>query len=88
MGASYCVEPVAKLAGEVTVPGDKSISHRALMLGGIARGTTEVTGFLESEDCLATLAALRNLGVAIERPAALRGAPLLPGALWGSRMIN
>jgi 3-phosphoshikimate 1-carboxyvinyltransferase len=50
------------------VPGDKSISHRALMLSGIADGTSEVNGFLASDDCLATLAAMRALGVAIEQP--------------------
>ena len=55
--------------GEITIPGDKSISHRALLLGAIAAGTTEVDGFLESEDCLATLNAMRRMGVAIERPA-------------------
>jgi 3-phosphoshikimate 1-carboxyvinyltransferase len=55
------------LAGEVTVPGDKSISHRSLMLGAIASGRTEVTGFLASEDCLATLKALRAMGVSIEQ---------------------
>jgi len=55
------------VSGEILVPGDKSISHRALMLGGIARGTTRISGFLESEDCLATLAAMRAMGVAIER---------------------
>ena len=54
--------------GELRVPGDKSISHRALMLGGIAEGQTAISGFLASEDCLATLAALRALGVCIERP--------------------
>jgi len=57
------------LGGELTVPGDKSISHRALMLGAIARGDTEITGFLSGEDCLATLRALQSLGVGIERPA-------------------
>ncbi|HTV52715.1 MAG TPA: 3-phosphoshikimate 1-carboxyvinyltransferase [Steroidobacteraceae bacterium] len=65
----YLLEPGGAVAGELTVPGDKSISHRALLLGGIAEGTTEISGFLESEDCLATLAALRGLGVRIERPA-------------------
>jgi 3-phosphoshikimate 1-carboxyvinyltransferase len=64
----YHLEPGGSVAGELRVPGDKSISHRALMLGGIAEGTTEVSGFLASEDCLATLAALEALGVAIERP--------------------
>jgi 3-phosphoshikimate 1-carboxyvinyltransferase len=63
----YVVQPVAGVAGAVRVPGDKSISHRALMLGGIADGITEVRGFLESEDCLATMAAMRALGVRIDR---------------------
>src|SRR6202161_2504777 len=64
----YKVEPGRKVAGELTVPGDKSISHRALMFGGIAEGDTEITGFLAGEDCLATLRALQALGVRIERP--------------------
>lgn len=63
----YVVQPVTGICGVVRVPGDKSISHRALMLGSIADGVTEVSGFLESEDCLATLRALRALGVAIEQ---------------------
>lgn len=67
-GARYRVEPGGQVAGELTVPGDKSISHRALMLGGIAEGETEITGFLAGEDCLATLRALQALGVRIERP--------------------
>lgn len=49
------------------VPGDKSISHRSLMLGGVASGRTEVQGFLDSADCLATLAALQTMGVSIVR---------------------
>ncbi|HEX3845700.1 MAG TPA: 3-phosphoshikimate 1-carboxyvinyltransferase [Steroidobacteraceae bacterium] len=67
-GARYRVEPGGQVTGELTVPGDKSISHRALMLGGIAEGETEITGFLAGEDCLATLRALQALGVRIERP--------------------
>ncbi len=63
----YFCQPGSVIGGEITVPGDKSVSHRSLMLGGIAEGTTEVRGFLESEDCLATLAALRTLGVSIGR---------------------
>ena len=54
--------------GTATVPGDKSISHRALMLSGIAEGRSEISGFLASEDCLASLAAMRALGVRIEQP--------------------
>lgn len=64
----YIVQPVQGAAGTIRVPGDKSISHRALMLGGIAEGVTEVRGFLESEDCLATMKAMKALGVTIERP--------------------
>lgn len=66
--SSYLVSPAPCVSGVTAVPGDKSISHRALMFGGIADGTTEVRGFLESEDCLATMAAMRALGVRIERP--------------------
>ncbi len=66
--SAYRALPGGVLAGELTVPGDKSISHRALMLGGIAHGDTEITGFLAGEDCLATLRALRQLGVRIEQP--------------------
>ena len=50
------------------MPGDKSVSHRALLLGSIADGRTTVSGFLAGEDCLATLAAMRQLGVSIEQP--------------------
>jgi 3-phosphoshikimate 1-carboxyvinyltransferase len=59
--------PTKHIGGRITVAGDKSISHRALMLGAIATGTTTVRGFLASEDCLATQAALEAMGVAIER---------------------
>jgi 3-phosphoshikimate 1-carboxyvinyltransferase len=68
--AHYRVQPGGEVAGSLTVPGDKSISHRALMLGGIADGETRITGFLAGEDCLATLRALQALGVRIERPQA------------------
>jgi 3-phosphoshikimate 1-carboxyvinyltransferase len=64
----YLVQPNTHVTGAIHVPGDKSISHRALMFGGIATGVTEVRGFLDSEDCLATMAAMRSLGVNIERP--------------------
>lgn len=50
----------------VTVPGDKSVSHRALMLGSIAKGRTDVSGFLAGDDCFATMAAMRQLGVEID----------------------
>ena len=65
----FIVTPSRLRDARVTVPGDKSISHRALMLGSIATGRTEVTGFLAGEDCLATAAAMRALGVEISQPA-------------------
>jgi 3-phosphoshikimate 1-carboxyvinyltransferase len=64
--------PAMRVFGTMIVPGDKSISHRALMLSGIAEGVSEVSGFLASEDCLASLAAMRALGVRIEQPNATR----------------
>lgn len=60
--------PVDTLQGEIRVPGDKSISHRAIILGAIAQGVTRVNGFLEGEDCLATLRAFQAMGVKIEGP--------------------
>ena len=69
---SYRMSPGGTLRGEMTVPGDKSISHRAVLFGAIADGLTTVDGFLESEDCLATLRAMQAMGVLIERPTAGR----------------
>ncbi len=60
------IQPANALRGEITVPGDKSISHRAIMFGSIARGKTVVRGFLRGEDNFATLNAFRAMGVAIE----------------------
>jgi 3-phosphoshikimate 1-carboxyvinyltransferase len=61
------VEKAGGLRGRVKVPGDKSISHRALLLGAIAEGTTRIHGFLPAADCLATLACVRGLGIEVER---------------------
>ncbi|WP_179887221.1 3-phosphoshikimate 1-carboxyvinyltransferase [Bacillus sp. AFS088145] len=55
-----------RLVGDVTIPGDKSISHRAIMFGSLAKGTTRITNFLLGEDCLSTIACFRKLGVQIE----------------------
>ena len=57
-----------RVSGRMAVPGDKSISHRSILLSALACGESEVRGFLASEDCLATLEAMRALGVRIERP--------------------
>jgi 3-phosphoshikimate 1-carboxyvinyltransferase len=62
--------PVKHVSGRLTVPGDKSISHRAILLSALASGTSEVRGFLASEDCLASLDAMRALGVRIAQPEA------------------
>ncbi|HAS87440.1 MAG TPA: 3-phosphoshikimate 1-carboxyvinyltransferase [Candidatus Competibacteraceae bacterium] len=65
---NFVVEPGGALRGRLRVPGDKSISHRAIMLGALADGATTISGFLEGEDCLATLRAFRAMGVRIEGP--------------------
>ncbi|MBO5620375.1 MAG: 3-phosphoshikimate 1-carboxyvinyltransferase, partial [Butyrivibrio sp.] len=54
------------IKGDVFVPGDKSISHRSIMFGALAEGTTEVTGFLNSADCLSTIECFKKLGVYID----------------------
>lgn len=59
--------PAKGLKGEISVPGDKSISHRSVILGSIAEGSTEITGFLEGEDNLSTINAFKCMGVEIER---------------------
>lgn len=64
----YKLMPGGTISGEARVPGDKSMSHRSIMLGALAQGTTHVSGFLEGEDALATVAAFRDMGVQIEGP--------------------
>lgn len=64
----FIVQPGGSLQGRMRVPGDKSISHRSIMLGSLAEGTTHVSGFLQGEDCLCTLNAFRAMGVHIEGP--------------------
>jgi len=64
----FLVAPGGSIDGEIRVPGDKSISHRSVMLGALAEGETEVRGFLQGDDALATVAAFRALGVAIDGP--------------------
>ena len=59
------LSPAKSIRGSVTVPGDKSISHRSVMLGSIASGTTEILGFLVGADCLSTISCFRHMGVDI-----------------------
>jgi len=66
MYESRSVTPVSRLSGSITIPGDKSVSHRSIMLGSLAKGTTTVHGFLHGEDNHATLNAFRAMGIAIE----------------------
>ena len=63
------IRHLRKLDAEFSVPGDKSISHRGILLGGIATGTTRLRGFLPGEDCLSTLHAMQALGCRIDRVA-------------------
>lgn len=64
----FRVQPGGNLSGSFDIPGDKSISHRSIMFGSLAEGTTEVSGFLEGADSLATLAAFRAMGIEISDP--------------------
>lgn len=70
------VSPIQRLLGELCVPGDKSISHRAVMLGAIALGRTSVHGFLDSLDCQATISCFRALGVEIQSSSSENGLEL------------
>lgn len=65
MRQQFVIQPSSRVEGSISVPGDKSVSHRALMLGAIAQGTSRVTGFLPGEDCLATMAAVRAMGIEV-----------------------
>ena len=67
MSVNFHLEPNAMCSGEIQVPGDKSISHRAVMFASLAEGVSDVEGFLPSTDCEATLAAFQHMGVQVER---------------------
>jgi len=62
------IKRAPSIQGEITVPGDKSISHRSVILAGLSNGTCLITGFLPSEDCLCTVNAMSSLGIEIEQP--------------------
>ena len=59
------IKPATRLRGELAVPGDKSISHRSVMLGAIADGTTQISGFLNGADCLSTINCFEKMGIEI-----------------------
>ncbi|SDJ53119.1 bifunctional prephenate dehydrogenase/3-phosphoshikimate 1-carboxyvinyltransferase [Microbulbifer yueqingensis] len=88
---TFIARPGGSVSGKLRVPGDKSMSHRSIMLGSLAEGITEVEGFLEGEDALATLQAFRDMGVVIEGPdrgrvvihgVGLHGLQVPPGPLY------
>lgn len=60
------IEKKSHLRGEITIPGDKSISHRGIMLGAISQGTTRITNFLQGADCLSTISCFQKMGISIE----------------------
>jgi len=68
MTMEFHLQPGGSLTGAARVPGDKSISHRSIMFGALAQGETRISGFLEGDDALATIAAFRAMGVEIEGP--------------------
>jgi 3-phosphoshikimate 1-carboxyvinyltransferase len=74
----FKIQPGGTLQGRIRVPGDKSVSHRSIMLGSLAEGVTHISGFLEGEDSLATLKAFQAMGVNIEGP--LNGKVTIQGA--------
>ncbi|MGD8978339.1 MAG: 3-phosphoshikimate 1-carboxyvinyltransferase, partial [Gammaproteobacteria bacterium] len=79
LAEGWLSSPVDGIGGRIAVPGDKSISHRALLLGAVAAGPLEVEGFLDSDDCRATRAAVEALGVRVERLDADRLRVIGPG---------
>ena len=60
------IKKAKKLSGSLVIPGDKSISHRAIMFGSLAEGTTRITNFLEGADCLSTISCFQKMGIDIE----------------------
>jgi 5-enolpyruvylshikimate-3-phosphate synthase len=68
MSIDYLIKPGGTLRGRLRVPGDKSISHRAVILASLAQGVSHIDGLLQGEDVLATVAAFRAMGVHIEGP--------------------
>ena len=76
------------LRGAITIPGDKSISHRSVMLGAISKGTTEITGFLNGADCLSTIACFQSMGIEIEEiPSTASSNPLTSSTASSGRIL-
>ena len=79
------IKKYTSLRGEVTVPGDKSISHRSIMLGALAEGTTVVRGFLQGADCLSSIACFEKMGIQIENDRAKDIVKIVGKGLHGLR---
>lgn len=84
--ASLKSKKLKSIPAEITVPGDKSISHRAAMFAGLAKGTTVIEGFLPSEDCLCTVHAMQSLGATVEPLEEVEGVGLVKLAITGNGM--
>jgi len=65
---SFVAAPSGAVSGDITVPGDKSVSHRSIMFGALAEGTTHIKGFLPGQDCLATMNTFKAMGIKIDGP--------------------
>jgi 3-phosphoshikimate 1-carboxyvinyltransferase len=84
--ASLKSKKLKSIPAEITVPGDKSISHRSAMFAGLAKGTTVIDGFLPSEDCLCTVHAMQALGATVEPLEEVEGIGLVKLAITGNGM--
>jgi 3-phosphoshikimate 1-carboxyvinyltransferase len=84
--ASLKSKKLKSIPAEITVPGDKSISHRSAMFAGLAKGTTIIDGFLPSEDCLCTVHAMQSLGATVEPLEEVEGIGLVKLAITGNGM--
>lgn len=85
--ASLKSKKLKSIPAEITVPGDKSISHRSAMFAGLAKGTTIIDGFLPSEDCLCTVHAMQSLGATVEPLEVVEGIGLVKLAITGNGMM-
>ncbi|WDD96844.1 3-phosphoshikimate 1-carboxyvinyltransferase [Thalassomonas actiniarum] len=80
---SFIATPANAVNGEITVPGDKSVSHRSIMFGALAEGTTHISGFLPGQDCLATMNSFKAMGIEIEGPDAEQNVTVYGKGLHG-----
>ena len=88
MAEKITIQPKGSLRGEIWPPGDKSISHRSVMISAIAKGVTEIENFLSGEDCIATIRAFQNMGVRIERAGTKAGNKGWDAAVAAMEMIS